>query len=138
MISIAQDCLKDIKVEESENFVRFVSKEPLGVLFIISAWNYPYLVLVNVLIPALLAGNSVILKHAPQTFPIGERIQKALKMAGLPDHVFQSVYIDHNIEGSIETVINDPRISYVHFTGSVRTGSLINRMAASRFISTNI
>lgn len=68
MISIAQEALKDVQVPEKNGFIRKITKEPIGVVFIIGAWNYPYLTTVNSLIPALLAGNSVIMKHAPQTF----------------------------------------------------------------------
>lgn len=68
MISIASEVLKDVQVPEKKGFIRKISKEPIGVVFIIGAWNYPYLTTVNSLIPALLSGNSVIMKHSPQTF----------------------------------------------------------------------
>ncbi|KAJ3314651.1 hypothetical protein HDV04_005657 [Boothiomyces sp. JEL0838] len=128
MASIAKESLKDTVIEESEEFVRFIAREPLGVVFIIAAWNYPYLVSVNGVVPAILAGNSVILKQAPQTFPVAERFLKAFEKAGLPKGVFQFLHIDHP---TAEAVIKHPNVAYTHFTGSVGGGAAVNKIAAS-------
>ncbi|KAJ3273257.1 hypothetical protein HDV01_004615 [Terramyces sp. JEL0728] len=119
MASIAKESLKDTVIEESDEFVRFISRDPLGVIFIIAAWNYPYLVAVNGVVPAILAGNSVILKQAPQTFPVADRFLKAFERAGLPKGVFQFLHIDHP---TAEVVIKHPNVAYTHFTGSVGGG----------------
>lgn len=66
MIRIAPQVLADIDVGAKENFTRFLRREPLGVVLTIAAWNYPYLIAVNSVIPALMAGNVVILKHSAQ------------------------------------------------------------------------
>lgn len=136
MISIAEGALKDVQVPEKKGFIRKISKEPIGVVFIIGAWNYPYLTTVNSLIPALLAGNSVIIKHAPQTFNCNycllilgaDQYAKALKAAGLPEGVFTACRIDHTQAAEI---MKDKRIKHVQFTGSVRGGKEISTLLAS-------
>jgi len=128
MISLAEEALKDVQVSEKKGFMRKISKEPVGVVFIIGAWNYPYLTTVNSLIPALLAGNCVIMKHAPQTFNCADQYAKALKLAGLPDGIFTAVRIDHN---QASEIIKDKRIKHVQFTGSERGGKEISALLAS-------
>ena len=59
MASIAVDSLADIAIEPKENFTRFIRKEPVGIVFVIAPWNYPYLTAVNAIIPALVAGNEI-------------------------------------------------------------------------------
>ncbi|KAJ3158457.1 hypothetical protein HDU86_002926, partial [Geranomyces michiganensis] len=131
MISIAEDALKDVPANPpKDGFTRFIRREPLGVVFVIAAWNYPYLIAVNGVVPALLAGNTVILKQAPQTFPCAQRFADAFKAAGLPDGVFQHLHVDHP---TAETIIRDPRIAHILFTGSVRGGHEVCRIAADRF-----
>lgn len=127
LLKICKDALKDTIVEESSEFTRLITREALGVVFIISAWNYPYLISVNGIVPALLAGNSVILKHAPQTFPVAKRFMDAFNRAGLPEGVFQVVYCDHVVA---ETLLKSPLVNYVHFTGSVKGGKLVNKLVA--------
>ncbi|HXW10749.1 MAG TPA: aldehyde dehydrogenase family protein, partial [Steroidobacteraceae bacterium] len=63
MIAIAPEALADVDVGPKEGFVRFLRREPLGVVFTVAAWNYPYLIAVNSVVPALMAGNVVVLKH---------------------------------------------------------------------------
>ncbi|KAI8899333.1 aldehyde dehydrogenase domain-containing protein [Globomyces pollinis-pini] len=135
MISIAEESLKDTVIEESDQFTRYMSRDPVGVVFIIAAWNYPYLVSVNGVVPAILAGNSVILKQAPQTFPCADRFFTAFKKAGLPDGVFQVLHIDHP---TAELVIKNPLVGYIHFTGSVRGGRAVNKLASERFITVGL
>ena len=84
MIAIAADALADIDPGEKAGFTRYIKREPLGVAFIIAPWNFPYLTSVNAIMPALLAGNSVILKHSAQTPLCAERLQQAFDAAGLP------------------------------------------------------
>jgi acyl-CoA reductase-like NAD-dependent aldehyde dehydrogenase len=93
MISIAKDCLKDIIVEQTGQFTRCIKKEPIGVVLVIFAWNYPYLTACNCFIPALLAGNSVILKASNKTPLVAERLVRTAKLAGFPEHVFQVTHL---------------------------------------------
>ena len=68
--------------EAKEGFRRMIKREPLGLVLVIAPWNYPYLTAVNSIVPALIAGNAVILKHAAQTILVGERFQQAFDRAG--------------------------------------------------------
>ena len=88
MIEAAQEALADVEVGDKPGFTRFIRKVPLGVAFVIAPWNYPYLTAVNGVVPALLAGNAVILKHSAQTPLCAERIGEALAAGGLPAGVF--------------------------------------------------
>ncbi|MFL6575172.1 MAG: aldehyde dehydrogenase family protein [Povalibacter sp.] len=135
MISIAPAALADIDVGPKENFHRFLRREPLGVVFTIAAWNYPYLIAVNSVIPALMAGNTVILKHSAQTLLCAERFEQCFVAAGLPEGVFQVLHLSHE---DTERVIGDPRVDFVAFTGSVTGGHAIQRAAAERFVATGL
>ncbi|GFE80921.1 aldehyde dehydrogenase [Steroidobacter agaridevorans] len=135
MIAIAPQALADIDAGPKENFTRFVRREPLGVVFTIAAWNYPYLIAVNSIVPALMAGNAVILKHSAQTPLCAERFATCLKQAGLPEGVFQVLHLNH---ADTEKVIRDPRIDFVAFTGSVAGGHAVQRAASERFIGVGL
>ena len=135
MADIAQGVLADIAAEPKQNFQRFVRREPLGVVLVIAPWNYPWLTSVNAVVPAILAGNSVILKIAQQTPLVAERYAEAFTAAGLPDGVFRFLHIDHEQVGRL---IQDERIAYVAFTGSVGGGHAVQRAAAQRFIATGL
>jgi acyl-CoA reductase-like NAD-dependent aldehyde dehydrogenase len=135
LISIADSSLQDVVIEDSDDFQRFMCRDPIGVVFIISAWNYPYLVSVNGIVPALLAGNTVILKQAPQTFPVSHRFAAAIAKAGFPPNVFQVLQVDHP---TAEVVLKHPDVSYVHFTGSVCGGLAVNQIASSRVVGVGL
>jgi acyl-CoA reductase-like NAD-dependent aldehyde dehydrogenase len=135
MIAIAPQALADIDAGPKENFTRFVRREPLGVVLTIAAWNYPYLIAVNSVIPALMAGNAVILKHSAQTPLCAERFATCLKQAGLPDGVFQVLHLSH---ADTEKLIRDHRIDFVAFTGSVAGGHAVQRAASERFIGVGL
>lgn len=135
MIQIAPGALADIDVGRKENFTRFLRREPLGVVFTIAAWNYPYLIAVNSIVPALLAGNVAILKHSAQTPLCAERFAQCLAAAGLPDGVFQALHMSHE---DTERVVRDPRIDFIAFTGSVAGGHAVQRAAAERFVGTGL
>ncbi|HEV3009614.1 MAG TPA: aldehyde dehydrogenase family protein [Burkholderiales bacterium] len=135
MCDSAEGALADIQVEPKPGFQRFIRREPLGVVLVVAPWNYPWLTSVNAVIPALLAGNSVILKMAAQTPLVAERYAEAFKAAGLPQGVFQFLHLDH---AQVARVIADPRIAFVAFTGSVPGGQAVQRAAASRFIGTGL
>jgi acyl-CoA reductase-like NAD-dependent aldehyde dehydrogenase len=131
MIDLAPEALADIELEDRDGFTRYIRREPLGVVFVVAPWNYPWLTAVNALVPALVAGNTVLLKHSEQTPLVAERIGRAATEAGLPAGVLQVLYLDH--EG-VANVIGDPRIAFVAFTGSVEGGHAIQRAASKRFI----
>jgi acyl-CoA reductase-like NAD-dependent aldehyde dehydrogenase len=135
MIAVAEKALEDVEVEAKEGFTRFIRREPLGVVFTVAPWNYPYLTSVNSIIPALMAGNTVILKHAAQTPLCAERYFEAARAAGLPEGVFQYLHLTHD---DVANVIADERIAFVAFTGSVPGGHAVQQAASSRFIATGL
>lgn len=135
MAEIAASALADIEVERSRNFHRFIRREPLGVVLVLAPWNFPWLTSVNAVIPALLAGNAVILKMAQQTPLVAERYAEAFAAAGLPSGVFQYLHVDHD---QVARIIADERIAFVAFTGSVAGGHAVQRAAADRFIGTGL
>ncbi len=131
MASVAGESLADVKIEPKDNFTRFIRKEPVGIVFVIAPWNYPYLTAVNAIVPALLAGNAVILKHSHQTPLCAERFAEGFKAAGLPAGVFQHLHMDHALT---EKLVASPEVDFVAFTGSVAGGHAVSRAAAGRFI----
>ncbi len=133
MLDVAESALAEIAVPPQSGFTRFIRREPLGVVFTIAPWNYPYLTSVNSIIPALAAGNAVLLKHSAQTPLCAERYAEGLKAAGLPEGVFSYLHLTHD---QVMGVIGDPRIAFVSFTGSVSGGHAVQRAAAGRFIGT--
>jgi acyl-CoA reductase-like NAD-dependent aldehyde dehydrogenase len=135
MCAIAEGALADIAVEKKDGFERFIRREPLGVVLVLAPWNYPWLTSVNAIVPALLAGNSVILKMAQQTPLVAERYAEAFAAAGLPPGVFQFLHLSH---AATAKVIADPRVAFVAFTGSVEGGHAVQRAAAERFIATGL
>ena len=135
MIAIASQALADIDAGPKPDFKRFVRREPLGVVFTIAAWNYPYLIAVNSVVPALMAGNAVILKHSAQTPLCAERFAECFEAAGLPKGVFQIVHASHE---DTDRIIRDPRVNFVAFTGSVAGGHAVQRAASSRFIGVGL
>ncbi len=131
MIDIAEQALAPIQLPEKPGFIREIRREPLGTVLVIAPWNYPYLTAVNAIIPALMAGNTVILKHSAQVPLCAERFQSAFDEAGLPEGVFQHLHLSH---ADTEQLIANPAVHYVAFTGSVPGGAMVERAAAGRFI----
>jgi acyl-CoA reductase-like NAD-dependent aldehyde dehydrogenase len=130
MSEIAAATLAPQMVEDSASFRRYLSREPVGVVFIVAPWNYPYLTTINTLAPALIAGNTVVLKHASQTLLVGERLAEAFHAAGIPEDVFQNVVLDH---ATTESLIGQRSFGFVNFTGSVGGGQAMERAAAGTF-----
>ncbi len=135
MLKLAEKSLADVLVEEKPGFNRYIKREPLGVVFVIPAWNYPYLIAINSIVPALLAGNAVILRHSAQTPLVSERFYDAFAEAGLPEGLFQYLHLSHD---DTATVIRDERVQFVAFTGSVSGGHQIQKVAAERFIGVGL
>ncbi|HUX74227.1 MAG TPA: aldehyde dehydrogenase family protein [Steroidobacteraceae bacterium] len=135
MIGAAATALADVDPGPKPGFRRFIRREPLGVVFTVAAWNYPYLIAVNSVVPALMAGNAVVLKPSAQTPLCAERFAECFAAAALPAGVFQVLHLEH---ADTAHVIRDPRIDFVAFTGSVAGGHAVQRAAAERFIGVGL
>jgi acyl-CoA reductase-like NAD-dependent aldehyde dehydrogenase len=135
MLAIAPQALSDVAPEAKDGFSRFIAREPLGLVFVIAPWNYPWLTSVNAVVPALVAGNVVLLKHSHQTPLVAERYAAAAKAAGLPPGVFQILHTDHAHSAKI---IGDARVDHVCFTGSVDGGKAVQRAIGERFIGAGL
>lgn len=131
LLQIADESLAPYCPEEMYGFERCIEKEPLGVVCILSPWNYPFLTSVNVLVPALLAGNSVIMKHSLQTPLVAERYAEAFAEAGLPDGVFNVLHLEHK---ETAVLLADGRVDGVFFTGSVEGGFAVQEAVGNKFI----
>ena len=130
MIAIAEESLKPSEKTDKPGFRRMITREPLGTVMVIAPWNYPFLTAVNSIVPALMAGNAVLLKHASQTLLVGERFAEAMRTAGLPDGLFQNLVMTHQ---DTERLIASGEIDHINFTGSVEGGRRIERAAAGTF-----
>ena len=130
MAKIAADALAPKVIEDSAAFSRKIMREPHGVVFVVAPWNYPYMTANNTIAPALIAGNSVILKHASQTILVGEHLADAYRAAGVPEGVFQNVVLSHDTTSAL---IADNAFDFVNFTGSVGGGQAMERAAAGTF-----
>ncbi len=130
MAGIAESALADIAVGEDETFKRYIRRIPHGVVFVVAPWNYPYMTAINTVAPALIAGNTVILKHATQTLLVGERMAQAFHAAGVPEDVFQNVFLSHDVTNDL---IAGNAFDFVNFTGSVGGGQAMERAAAGTF-----
>ncbi len=130
MVSIAESTLSPIVPEPRQGFRRMIKRDPLGIVFVIAPWNYPYLTAINTIAPALIAGNAVILKHAAQTLLVGERMQTAMDRAGLPKGLFRNLVLTHD---DTARILATGSVDHVNFTGSVSGGRSIERAAAGTF-----
>ncbi|MBS3849982.1 aldehyde dehydrogenase family protein [Devosia sp. BSSL-BM10] len=130
MIGLADSALAPIALPQKDNFTRYITREALGIVLVIAPWNYPFLTAVNSIVPALVAGNAVILKHASQTLLAGERFALAAEQAGLPAGLFQNLVMGH---ADTETLIGSGQIDHINFTGSVEGGRRIEKAAAGTF-----
>jgi acyl-CoA reductase-like NAD-dependent aldehyde dehydrogenase len=131
MAAIAEDSLKPVlPADPKPGFKRMIKRTPLGVVLVIAPWNYPYLTAVNTIVPALIAGNAVVLKHAAQTILVGERFDQAMKKAGVPKGLFANIVLGH---AQTSRVLSSGLVNHVNFTGSVEGGRAIERAAAGTF-----
>jgi len=131
MIELSDEALANIKIPQKPGFERWIQRDPVGVVLIIAPWNYPYLTAINSLVPALLAGNSVLLKHSKQTPLVSERLSEAFAAAGLPDGVLQALHLTHD---ATEQLIQSSSVNYIAFTGSTKGGAIIEQAAVGRFV----
>jgi len=135
MVEIAKESLRDIPATKNDEFDNYIYKSPLGVIFVMAPWNYPIITATNTIVPALLAGNTIVIKHSSQTPRCAELISQAFDNTGIPKGVFQFVHTDHQ---ACEKIIADPRIAHVVFTGSVRGGQEVKKYIGTRFINVGL
>lgn len=131
MIAIAPEALAAVEPTPVAGFRRHIKREPLGTVLVVAPWNYPYLTAVNTIIPALMAGNSVLLKHASQTLLVGERFAEAFRRANLPEGLFHNLLLNHDQTAAI---IASGRVQQVNFTGSVGGGRTMESAASGHFL----
>lgn len=129
--SIAAEALAPLVIEDSGSFERRIEREAHGVVFVIAPWNYPYMTAINTVAPALMAGNVVLLKHASQTLLVGERLVQAFVEVGVPEDVFQNLFLDH---ATSEALIAAGSFNFINFTGSVAGGRAVEKAAAGTFV----
>ncbi|MCB1971628.1 MAG: aldehyde dehydrogenase family protein [Geminicoccaceae bacterium] len=130
MADIAAAALAPVVIEDSARFERRILREPQGVVLVIAPWNYPYMTAINTVVPALIAGNAVILKHSTQTLLVGERMARAFHEAGVPREVFANIFLDH---GTTAALIGERAFDFINFTGSVAGGRAMEKAAAGTF-----
>ncbi len=130
MLRQADEALADIVPSAKEGFTRFVRRDPLGLVLVLAPWNYPWLTAVNVIAPALIAGNTVLLKHSDQTPLVAERMVEHARAAGIPEGVLAYVHASH---ADIAGAVRDPRVAHVAFTGSVLGGRAVHAAAGGTF-----
>lgn len=135
MAAIAADALAPETIEDGPRARRVITREPVGTVLVVAPWNYPYLTAINTIVPALVAGNAVVLKAASQTLLTGERLAEAMRAGGVPDGVFQSLVLNHE---TTETLIRARSFGFVNFTGSVGGGRAIEIAAAGTFTATGL
>jgi acyl-CoA reductase-like NAD-dependent aldehyde dehydrogenase len=131
MTAIAGSALAPVPpMDPRDGFTRMIKRVPVGVVMVIAPWNYPYLTAVNTIVPALIAGNAVILKHAAQTILVGDRFQTAMDEAGLPKGLFQNLLLSHD---QTARLLGSGAINHLNFTGGVEGGKAMERAAAGTF-----
>ena len=106
-----------------------VHRMPHGVVGIISPWNYPFGIPMHEIVPALLAGNTVVFKTSPETLPVGEWIAQLWSWADLPAGVFQHLNVDGPLCGDL--FLEQDGVDKLFFTGSVRVGKQLMAKAAA-------
>jgi len=135
MLNAAPEALAVIRPGEKTGFMRQIKRVPLGVIVVVAPWNYPYLTAVNAVMPALIAGNAVILKHSHQTPLCAERFLEAFVSAGVPEGVFQYLHLSH---ADTAGLMSDPRVASVCFTGSVSGGRAVVAATAAGFATAGL
>ena len=128
MVDLAAAALAPFVADSGRSVIRV----PAGLVLAIAPWNYPFLTAANTIVPALLAGNAVILKHSAQTPLAGERFAEALRTAGLPDGLFANLFLSHE---QTARMLGSGHVDHATFTGSVEAGRAVERAAAGSFTS---
>lgn len=126
----AEATLQEKIMQEKDGVKEILTFEPLGVITNISAWNYPFLVGVNVFIPALLAGNAVLYKPSEHATLTGHHIERLLHESGIPENAFQIVIGD----GKVGQFLLELPLDGYFFTGSYKTGKLISKAVSHKLV----
>ena len=121
-----EEFLKDQQLPTEDGQRTFVRRQGLGVLLGIMPWNFPYYQVARFAAPNIIAGNTIILKHAEQCPESAAAIQQMYLDAGLPEGAYVNVYASHD---QISTIIADPRVQGVSLTGSERAGAIVAEQA---------
>lgn len=116
------------EIVETDAKKSYVSFQPLGIVFAIMPWNFPYWQVFRAMGPALMAGNTMLLKHASNVSGCAVAIEQVIKDAGAPKALFQTLLVP---SGRVEAIIKDPTISAITFTGSTSAGSKVASVAAA-------
>jgi acyl-CoA reductase-like NAD-dependent aldehyde dehydrogenase len=135
LCEIAESALKETSLPEIDGFERYIKREPLGVVLDIVAWNYPLLIAVNIVIAAVLAGNSVLIKHSSISPLCALHFEKAFEYARASINLVRALVLSHE---TTEALINSGMIDYVSFTGSVSGGYKIQKTASNHFINVGL
>lgn len=112
-----------IETDASKSFVRH---DPIGAVFAVMPWNFPFWQVFRFAAPTLTAGNVGLLKHAPNVFGCAEMIEDVFRLAGFPEGVFQNLIVHHN---TTETIVSNDIVQAVTLTGSERAGSAVAAVA---------
>jgi acyl-CoA reductase-like NAD-dependent aldehyde dehydrogenase len=131
MLHLASFALDDDRLPPKEGFRRYIRREPLGIVLNIPAWNYPLLIAVNVIIPALVAGNAVLIKHARLTPLCGDAFVEAFRRTNLPPDLVASIHVDH---ATVRKLIDRRAVDFISFTGSVEGGRQVYEAASTKLI----
>jgi acyl-CoA reductase-like NAD-dependent aldehyde dehydrogenase len=131
MVRLAPGSLQDDMLPPKEGFHRFIRHEPLGIVLDIPAWNYPLLIAVNVVVPALLAGNAVLIKHARLTPLCGDAFADAFRKTSLPPDLIASIHVSH---ATIRKLIDTRAVDFISFTGSVEGGRQVYQEASTQLL----
>jgi acyl-CoA reductase-like NAD-dependent aldehyde dehydrogenase len=135
MLKIAPEALAALRPADKAGFERQIKRVPLGVVAVVAPWNYPYLTAVNAVLPALIAGNGVVLKASHQTPLCAERFLEAFRSAGVPPGVFQYLHLSH---ADAARLMGDRRIASVCFTGSVSGGKAVVAATSAGFATSGL
>jgi acyl-CoA reductase-like NAD-dependent aldehyde dehydrogenase len=135
MLGVAATALAPVEPDEKAGFKRQIKRVPLGIVVVVAPWNYPYLTAVNAVLPALIAGNTVVLKHSHQTPLCAERFLEAFAAAGVPAGVFQYLHLSHE---DTARLMADSRVAGVCFTGSVAGGRAVVAATAAGFATAGL
>ena len=135
MLGLAPEALATVQPGDKPGFRLLIKRVPLGVVVVVAPWNYPYLTAVNAVLPALIAGNAVVLKHSHQTPLCAERFLEAFLSAGVPAGVFQYLHLSH---ADTARLMGDRRVANVCFTGSVSGGRAVVAATAAGFATSGL
>ena len=135
MLGVAPSALAPVDPGDKTGFQRQIKRVPLGVVVVVAPWNFPYLTAVNSVLPALIAGNAVVLKHSHQTPLCAERLGDAFASAGIPTGVFQYLHLSH---ADTSRLMGDRRVATVCFTGSVSGGHAVVAATAAGFATSGL